>query len=181
MKKKKINKDKIHPMEKILCPEWFQKGKALHHRSKHKTPERYMKIRNYILDQWEQKKPIYITKLSIRPGLKGEGDVNAIGRIHEFLEKYEFINKNAIENPLSKAKRIRYQEEKRQKKQEEEEEEEVIETEVDKESGEDHGDGEVEVIPTDFETNITGKRKRKQTVFYDDSKKKIILYFLFYH
>ncbi|KAK6484396.1 histone H2A deubiquitinase MYSM1-like [Huso huso] len=57
-----------------------------------KTPERYLKIRNYILDQWEKCKPKYLNKTSVRPGLKNCGDVNCIGRIHTYLELIGAIN-----------------------------------------------------------------------------------------
>ncbi|XP_061096731.1 histone H2A deubiquitinase MYSM1 isoform X1 [Conger conger] len=59
-----------------------------------KTPERYLKIRNYILDQWEKSKPRYLNKTSVRPGLKNCGDVNCIGRIHTYLELIGAINFN---------------------------------------------------------------------------------------
>ncbi|XP_072295373.1 histone H2A deubiquitinase MYSM1 [Eucyclogobius newberryi] len=57
-----------------------------------KTPERYLKIRNYILDQWSKSKPKYLNKTSVRPGLKNCGDVNCIGRIHTYLELIGAIN-----------------------------------------------------------------------------------------
>ncbi|XP_050994810.1 histone H2A deubiquitinase MYSM1 isoform X3 [Labeo rohita] len=59
-----------------------------------KTPERYLKIRNYILDQWGRSKPKYLNKTSVRPGLKNCGDVNCIGRIHTYLELIGAINFN---------------------------------------------------------------------------------------
>ncbi|KAA0708805.1 Histone H2A deubiquitinase MYSM1 [Triplophysa tibetana] len=59
-----------------------------------KTPERYLKIRNYILDQWAKSKPKYLNKTSVRPGLKNCGDVNCIGRIHTYLELIGAINFN---------------------------------------------------------------------------------------
>ncbi|XP_048832350.1 histone H2A deubiquitinase MYSM1 [Brienomyrus brachyistius] len=57
-----------------------------------KTPERYLKIRNYILEQWEKVKPKYLNKTSVRPGLRNCGDVNCIGRIHTYLELIGAIN-----------------------------------------------------------------------------------------
>nr|XP_006820909.1 PREDICTED: histone H2A deubiquitinase MYSM1-like [Saccoglossus kowalevskii] len=63
-----------------------------------KTPSRYMKIRNYILDAWEKCKPKYLTKTSVRPGLKNCGDVNCISRIHEYLEHVGAIN-FGVDNP----------------------------------------------------------------------------------
>lgn len=57
-----------------------------------KTPDRYVKIRNYILDSWNKSKPNYLNKTSVRPGLKNCGDVNCIGRIHMYLECTGAIN-----------------------------------------------------------------------------------------
>nr|XP_005284849.1 deubiquitinase MYSM1 isoform X1 [Chrysemys picta bellii] len=71
--------------EKQAIPEFFEGRQA-------KTPERYLKIRNYILDQWERCKPKYLNKTSVRPGLKNCGDVNCIGRIHTYLELIGAIN-----------------------------------------------------------------------------------------
>ncbi|KAI8897885.1 hypothetical protein BC833DRAFT_526547 [Globomyces pollinis-pini] len=81
----------VAAFEKEFCPEWF-----LNHTGKqiNKTPQRYMKIRNHILQMWEEIKPKYLSKSRIRPGLKGEGDVNAISRVHTFLESLGAINLN---------------------------------------------------------------------------------------
>ncbi|CAL1547081.1 unnamed protein product, partial [Lymnaea stagnalis] len=57
-----------------------------------KTPERYIKIRSYIIDCWLKCKPTYLNKTCIRPGLKNCGDVNCIGRIHSYLECIGAIN-----------------------------------------------------------------------------------------
>ena len=57
-----------------------------------KTPERYMKIRDFIITAWNQCKPNYLSKTSVRTGLKDCGDVNAIGRVHQFLESLGAIN-----------------------------------------------------------------------------------------
>ncbi|XP_058234852.1 histone H2A deubiquitinase MYSM1 isoform X1 [Hemibagrus wyckioides] len=73
--------------EKQAIPEFFE-GRLS------KTPERYLKIRNYILDQWDKSKPKYLNKTSVRPGLKNCGDVNCIGRIHTYLELIGAINFN---------------------------------------------------------------------------------------
>uniref|UniRef100_A0A3B4AHY2 Myb-like, SWIRM and MPN domain-containing protein 1 n=1 Tax=Periophthalmus magnuspinnatus TaxID=409849 RepID=A0A3B4AHY2_9GOBI len=72
--------------EKQAIPEFFEGRPS-------KTPERYLKIRNYILDQWFSK-PKYLNKTSVRPGLKNCGDVNCIGRIHTYLELIGAINFN---------------------------------------------------------------------------------------
>ncbi|XP_026147160.1 histone H2A deubiquitinase MYSM1-like [Carassius auratus] len=73
--------------EKQAMPEFFEGRPS-------KTPERYLKIRNYILDQWGRSKPKYLNKTSVRPGLKNCGDVNCIGRIHTYLELIGAINFN---------------------------------------------------------------------------------------
>ena len=57
-----------------------------------KTPDRYQKIRNFILNSWLKCRPRYLTKTSVRPGLKDCGDVNAIGRVHSYLERVGAIN-----------------------------------------------------------------------------------------
>ncbi|XP_078115761.1 histone H2A deubiquitinase MYSM1 [Sander vitreus] len=73
--------------EKQAIPEFFEGRPS-------KTPERYLRIRNYILDQWMKSKPKYLNKTSVRPGLKNCGDVNCIGRIHTYLELIGAINFN---------------------------------------------------------------------------------------
>ncbi|XP_038650288.1 histone H2A deubiquitinase MYSM1 [Scyliorhinus canicula] len=80
-----LDKNMITEDEKQAIPEFFE-GRSS------KTPERFLKIRNYILDQWEKSKPKYLNKTSVRPGLKNCGDVNCIGRIHTYLELIGAIN-----------------------------------------------------------------------------------------
>nr|XP_045006279.1 deubiquitinase MYSM1 isoform X2 [Jaculus jaculus] len=80
-----IDRNTIQEEEKQAIPEFFEGRQA-------KTPERYLKIRNYILDQWKLYKPKYLNKTSVRPGLKNCGDVNCIGRIHTYLELIGAIN-----------------------------------------------------------------------------------------
>ncbi|KAM6219597.1 deubiquitinase MYSM1 [Rhynchocyon petersi] len=80
-----VDRNTIQEEEKQAIPEFFEGRQA-------KTPERYLKIRNYILDQWEICKPKYLNKTSVRPGLKNCGDVNCIGRIHTYLELIGAIN-----------------------------------------------------------------------------------------
>ncbi|XP_001381159.3 deubiquitinase MYSM1 isoform X1 [Monodelphis domestica] len=80
-----VDRTTIQEEEKQAIPEFFEGRQA-------KTPERYLKIRNYILDQWERCKPKYLNKTSVRPGLKNCGDVNCIGRIHTYLELIGAIN-----------------------------------------------------------------------------------------
>ncbi|XP_010608772.1 histone H2A deubiquitinase MYSM1 isoform X1 [Fukomys damarensis] len=80
-----IDRNIIQEEEKQAIPEFFEGRQT-------KTPERYFKIRNYILDQWKICKPKYLNKTSVRPGLKNCGDVNCIGRIHTYLELIGAIN-----------------------------------------------------------------------------------------
>nr|XP_046248835.1 histone H2A deubiquitinase MYSM1 [Scatophagus argus] len=82
-----MNLETITDDEKQAIPEFFEGRPS-------KTPERYLKIRNYILDQWLKCKPKYLNKTSVRPGLKNCGDVNCIGRIHTYLELIGAINFN---------------------------------------------------------------------------------------
>ncbi|KAG7514675.1 histone H2A deubiquitinase MYSM1 isoform X1 [Solea senegalensis] len=82
-----LDKETITEDEKQAIPEFFEGRPS-------KTPERYLKIRNYILDQWLKSKPKYLNKTSVRPGLKNCGDVNCIGRIHTYLELIGAINFN---------------------------------------------------------------------------------------
>ncbi|XP_068098186.1 histone H2A deubiquitinase MYSM1-like [Hyperolius riggenbachi] len=98
-----LDPDFIQEEEKQAIPEFFEGRLA-------KTPERYLRIRNYILDQWKNCKPNYLNKTSVRPGLKNCGDVNCIGRIHMYLELIGAINfgcEQAVYNrprPLDKTK-----------------------------------------------------------------------------
>ncbi|GJQ75910.1 hypothetical protein Trydic_g17970 [Trypoxylus dichotomus] len=80
-----IDTEKITDLEKFIHYEFFE-GRPT------KTPLRYLKIRNHILNVWKNIKPTYVTKTSIRQGLKQCGDVNCIGRIHQFLEQIGAIN-----------------------------------------------------------------------------------------
>ncbi|XP_076134231.1 histone H2A deubiquitinase MYSM1 [Alosa pseudoharengus] len=101
-----LDKDEITEEEKQAIPEFFEGRSA-------KTPERYLKIRNHILEQWEKCKPKYLNKTSVRPGLKNCGDVNCIGRVHTYLELIGAINFNcdqAIYNRPRPADRSRLKE-----------------------------------------------------------------------
>ncbi|XP_020487536.2 histone H2A deubiquitinase MYSM1 isoform X1 [Labrus bergylta] len=82
-----MDMESISEDEKQAIPEFFEGRPS-------KTPERYLKIRNYILDQWMKSRPRYLNKTSVRPGLKNCGDVNCIGRIHTYLELIGAINFN---------------------------------------------------------------------------------------
>lgn len=93
----------ISELEKHFHPEFFE-GRPT------KTPERYLKIRDFILNAWNESKPAYISKTTVRNGLKHCGDVNCISRIHCMLEQIGAINfgYNGIHfdyvRPLSKLK-----------------------------------------------------------------------------
>ena len=52
----------------------------------------FFQIRNHIIDMWKQNRPSYVTKTSVRTGLRNCGDVNCIGRIHTYLEQIGAIN-----------------------------------------------------------------------------------------
>ena len=88
-----IDKNTIQEVEKEHNTEFFM-GRAL------KTPERYMKIRNYIMDMWEKTKPNFLFKTAVRSGLRNCGDVNSIGRVHAFLEDIGAINEGCLERPV---------------------------------------------------------------------------------
>ncbi|XP_029213265.2 histone H2A deubiquitinase MYSM1-like [Acropora millepora] len=96
-----IDRNTILAEEKKHNLEFFM-GRTL------KTPERYMKIRNHILDMWEKSKPCYLFKTAVRSGLKNCGDVNSIGRVHAFLEDIGAINEGCLDRPIP---RVRQQDE----------------------------------------------------------------------
>ena len=79
-----------------------------------RTPERYLKIRNGILDGWQACRPQYLTKTNSRKRLLDCGDVNAIGRVHGYLESVGAINvgcveKSSIPRPVRRAPRRLYE------------------------------------------------------------------------
>ena len=92
-----IDRDIIQDVEKEHHMEFFM-GRTL------KTPERYMKIRNYILDMWEKTKPSYLFKTAVRSGLRNCGDVNSIGRVHAFLEDIGVINEGCLDRPVPRVR-----------------------------------------------------------------------------
>ena len=92
-----IDKNIVQDVEKEHNAEFFM-GRAL------KTPERYMKIRNYILEIWEKNKPSYLFKTAVRGGLRNCGDVNSIGRVHAFLEDIRAINKGCLDRPVPRVR-----------------------------------------------------------------------------
>lgn len=80
-----LAEDHVLDLEMQANSEFFE-GNAV------KTPERYVRIRNHIVRTWAMNKMRYITKTSVRRGLRDCGDVNAIGRVHQFLELVGAIN-----------------------------------------------------------------------------------------
>ncbi|CAO3623634.1 unnamed protein product [Mucor hiemalis] len=84
-----IDPQEITAEERIHCAEWFV-GKPS------KSPERYLRIRNHILECWENTKPEYLTKTAGRKNLSSCGDVNAVGRIHVYLQSIGAINVDCV-------------------------------------------------------------------------------------
>lgn len=80
-----LSPDNVSELEKYFHSEFFE-GRPT------KTPERYTKIRDYILNAWAETKPGYVSKTTVRNGLKHCGDVNCISRIHCMLEQIGAIN-----------------------------------------------------------------------------------------
>ncbi|GJJ74638.1 hypothetical protein EMPS_06996 [Entomortierella parvispora] len=80
-----LDKSIITEEEKTVHTEFFCNKAS-------KTPERYQRIRNTILQAWEKSPTTYLTKTSVRSSLKDCGDVNAIGRVHSWLESIGAIN-----------------------------------------------------------------------------------------
>ena len=77
-----VNSNDITEEEKLAVPEFFC-GRPI------KTPQRYLGIRKHLQKLWESHKPRYLKKSSCL-GIKG--DVNAIGRVHAYLETIGVIN-----------------------------------------------------------------------------------------
>lgn len=80
-----LQEDQVLDLEMQANSEFFEGNNV-------KTPERYVRIRNHILRTWLMNKQRYVTKTSVRRGLRDCGDVNAIGRVHQFLELVGAIN-----------------------------------------------------------------------------------------
>lgn len=81
----KLTPNMVTPLEKYFHSEFFE-GRPT------KTPERYFKIRDFILNTWRENRPSYVSKTTVRNGLKHCGDVNCISRIHCLLEQIGAIN-----------------------------------------------------------------------------------------
>lgn len=81
----RVNLTEVTELERYFHSEFFE-GRPT------KTPERYLKIRAFIINSWHECKPNYISKTAVRTGLKHCGDVNCISRIHCLLEQIGAIN-----------------------------------------------------------------------------------------
>jgi hypothetical protein len=55
-----------------------------------------MRIRNHILACWKSTCPNYLTKVAARTTLVNGGDVNAVGRVHAYLENIKAINVGCV-------------------------------------------------------------------------------------
>ncbi|CAO3685862.1 unnamed protein product [Rhizopus stolonifer] len=94
-----FNRYYVSEEEMMDNPEWF--------RHKHtKTPDRYLRIRNHILDCWYKCRPRYLAKTMARKELRDCGDVNAIGRVHTYLEDMGAINVDCVTRAPRPPKRI---------------------------------------------------------------------------
>jgi hypothetical protein len=96
-----ISKNSILKIERDNNVEFFSGERTS--KNRHKTPERYTLIRNYILNLWETNKPSFVTKSASRKGLIGNGDVSAISRVWEFLDEVGAINQGAARKGVKKA------------------------------------------------------------------------------
>ncbi|KAF5103181.1 hypothetical protein DV451_001624 [Geotrichum candidum] len=75
---------KIHEVERRSLPEFFNK------RNRSKTPEIYTKYRNFMVNTYRLNPAEYLTVTACRRNLIG--DVCAIMRVHDFLDKWGIIN-----------------------------------------------------------------------------------------
>lgn len=82
-----LDPHEVSDVERIENAEFFNSKRA------GKDPDRYLLIRNKIIAQWNLSRPQYLTKRKVRETLTNCGDVNAIGRVHSFLERVGAINR----------------------------------------------------------------------------------------
>lgn len=75
---------KIHEVEKRSLPEFFNQ------RNRSKTPDIYMKYRNFMVNTYRLNPAEYLTVTACRRNLIG--DVCTIMRVHNFLDKWGMIN-----------------------------------------------------------------------------------------
>lgn len=78
--------------ERRALPEYF----VGHHV---KTPERYLRIRNAMVAGWRKQAPKYLGRTAARKLCTDCGDVNAIGRVHGFLDLWGAINFGSVGAP----------------------------------------------------------------------------------
>eukprot|EP00795_Rhopilema_esculentum_P004449 gene4449-20692_t len=79
--------------EKKANPQFFNGNK-------NKSPEKYLKMRNSIIYCWLDSKPAYLTKQAARMAMSWYcGDVNAISRVHDYLEQIGAINFGCAQEP----------------------------------------------------------------------------------
>ncbi|GAT93586.1 hypothetical protein CL6EHI_087430 [Entamoeba histolytica] len=75
-----FNRNTVLPEEMAENQEFFMGRNT-------KTPERYMTIRNQIIDMWNETKPNYLSKTQVRLKMKDCGDVNAIYKQAKYVPK----------------------------------------------------------------------------------------------
>lgn len=86
----------INPIEKRMLPEFFvhetplYKNSTKRSSSVSKTPQIYIKYRNFMVDAYRQQPHVYLTATACRRNLAG--DACAILRVHEFLTHWGLIN-----------------------------------------------------------------------------------------
>lgn len=76
--------DKIHSIEKESLPEFFQNV------NKNKTPEIYIRYRNFMVNSYRLNPNDYLSFTAVRRNLIG--DAGALLRVHKFLNKWGLIN-----------------------------------------------------------------------------------------
>ncbi|KAF1324322.1 Swi/snf and rsc complexes subunit ssr2, partial [Globisporangium splendens] len=88
--------DAINPIEKRMLPEFFV-NEALYRNfppgaksNASKTPQIYLKYRNFMINAYRQQPQVYLTATACRRNLAG--DACAILRVHEFLTHWGLIN-----------------------------------------------------------------------------------------
>ena len=77
-------------LERTLLPEWFDGSAA------HRTPERYVQTRQYILSMAKKLGKKFVTITLVRRSIAG--DVGSLMRLHKFLTLYGFINSDESMN-----------------------------------------------------------------------------------
>lgn len=79
-----FNVNRVHSIEKKSIPEFFNQ------RNSSKTPEVYKRYRAFMINTYRLHPTEYLTVTAVRRNLLG--DVCAIMRVHQFLEKWGLIN-----------------------------------------------------------------------------------------